>query len=93
MRKVLLDRGQVGEQERCLLVRSAVGAAPEEKELGLALAAEGEEGREVGVGGDDHAILAACPFGDLLVAGSLETVVANMRGVVAGRREALGDAR
>jgi hypothetical protein len=55
--------------------------------------AEGEEGREVGVGGDDHAILAACPFGDLLVAGSLETVVANMRGVVAGGREALGDAR
>jgi hypothetical protein len=89
----LLDRGQVGERELCLLLGSAVGAAPEEQERGLAVAAEREQGREVGIGGNDDAVLGACPFGDFIVAGGLEAVVANMRGVVAGGREALGDAR
>ena len=76
-----------------MLVGSAVGAAPEEQERGLAVAAEREQGREVGVGGDDDPVLGACPFGDLLVASGLEAVVANMGGLVPGRHKALGDAR
>jgi hypothetical protein len=36
LRGVVLDRGQAGEQELCLLLGSAVGAGPEEQERGLA---------------------------------------------------------
>jgi hypothetical protein len=44
--EVLLEGGEVGEQECGLLVGAAFGAAAEEEERGPSLAAQGEEGRE-----------------------------------------------
>jgi hypothetical protein len=66
--KVLFEGGEVGEQERCLLVGAAFGAATEEQERRLPRAAEREQGREIGVSGDDDAVLGA---GTLEISSSL----------------------
>ena len=46
LRGVVLDRGQAGEQELCLLLGSAVGAGPEEQERGLAAYSRIEPGAD-----------------------------------------------
>jgi hypothetical protein len=56
-------------------------------------AAEREQGPEIGVGGDDDAVLGAGTLDDLLVACRLEVVAAYVRGLVAGGSEALGEKR
>jgi hypothetical protein len=66
--EVALDGGEVGEQERDLLLRATVGASAEEDERRHPLLAKREECPEVGVGRDDDGAFGAGALDDLLVA-------------------------
>ena len=66
--ELVVDRREVREQKRGLLLRPTFGSAPEEEKGRLSLLAQGEQGGEVGVGGDDDSLLDARSFDDLLVA-------------------------
>jgi hypothetical protein len=82
--EIVLDRVEVGEQKRDLFFRSAIGAAAEEHERGEALAAEGEQSAEIGVGRDENALLLLRALEDLLVSCGLHPVVADVGSVVPG---------
>ena len=78
------DRGQVRDQERYLLAGSALCSAAEQDHGWLRGAPLGEEGAEVGVGGDDDPAFGGDALEDLNVGGGLERVLTNVYCVMAG---------
>ena len=88
-----LYRWHVREEERDLLLGSSLGSASEEDDGGESLPAMRKQRPEVGVGRDEHTVFFFCALEDLLVAGGLHAVVANVDRVVAGVLKPLGDGR
>lgn len=78
---------KVGEQQRDLLLRSPLRPAPEENDRRKLLAAKCEQRAEIGVGGNEDAILSRGAVEDLLVVRRLQSVVADVHCVMASRRQ------
>lgn len=89
----LFDRGQVGEEQRCLGLRAAVADSADEDEGGFAVAPQGEECGEIGVCRNNDALLAGSAGKDFAVVGGPKAIVAHVDGIVSVVAEPFSEER
>ena len=89
--KVGLNSFEVGEKDLRLLLRPSLRSVAKEDDRRRPLLTSREKGAEVGIGRHDHPLLLLRTNKDLLVGGSLHPVVPDMRSIVAGALQPLGE--
>ena len=91
--EIVLDRGEVREQQRCLLLGAPLRPATEENEGRLPCEPQRQDRREVGISRNDNPLLLASAFHDHFVGCRLKVEGTNMNGVVPRLTKSLGDKR
>jgi hypothetical protein len=81
--KILLNRLQVGDQERELLFRSSLGSSPEKDNRWPERVAQCEQRTKVGIGRDKNAVFGGGMVEDLAIRRRLHREFANVDGAVA----------